>query len=368
MRVWNEQAPAVRAPIPWQSLQSFGSERLDALCHAVGFGAGDSRTVRRTFELMCGAWGQRPLGERQTWRSDITDDHTPFELSLALEEDQPEVRFLLEAQGQPTTLRSSWEAALALNARLQRELGVPLERFEQVKELFEPVDAGARFGLWHAVCVAPGGAPAFKVYLNPLARGPEGAEALVRQALERLGCAEAWHFLSTVAMRRGSRDQPIYFSLDLSSHRAARIKVYLAHREATAEDIDRVMSLDREYVPGESRDFCQRLQGATGRFLGTRPTLTCLSFTSDDPGRPSSVTLHLPIRCYAANDADALRRIRPLLEPETRVLLERAVAALARRPLEDGVGLLQWVSLRRQGGGRRHTLYLATEAYGGARP
>lgn len=368
MRVWNERAPAVRAAIPWKSLQSFGSERLDALCHAVGFGAGDTRTVRRTFERMSDSWGHRPLGEKPAWRSDITDDHTPFELSLAMEEGLPEVRFLLEAQGQPTTPRSCWEAGLALNERLRRELGVPLERFERVRALFEPVDARARFGLWHAVCVVPGGAPTFKVYLNPFARGPEGARALVREALERLGCAEAWHVLSTRAMRQGSGDTPVYFSLDLSSHRAARIKVYLAHPEALAEELEDVMALGREYVPGEARDFCQQLQGTPSAFTAARSTLTCLAFTSDEPGSPSSVTLHVPIRCHAAHDADALRRIRPLLDTASRGLLERAVAALARRPLEDGVGLIQWVSLRRQGGGRRATFYLATEAYSGAHP
>jgi len=368
MRVRNGQAPAARTRIPWQSLQSFGSERLAALCQAVGFDGQDTQTVRRTFELMCAPWGKQDIEKIPAWRSDITDDHTPFEFSLAMEGGQPEVRFLLEAQGEPTTLRSSWEAALALNERLHRELGVPLERFEQVKELFEPVDERARFGLWHAVCVAPGGAPTFKVYLNPFARGPEGAEELVRRAFERLGFTEAWRFLSTVAMRRGGLDQPIYFSLDLSEQRAARIKVYLAHREATAEDIESVLSLAPEYAPGEPRGFCQALQAGVGRFHGARPTLTCLSFTSDEPRRPSSVTLHFPIRCYAANDADALRRIRPLLDTESRALLEQSVKALARRPLEDGVGLIQWVSMRRQGGGRRATFYLATEAYGGAQP
>jgi DMATS type aromatic prenyltransferase len=368
MRVRNEQATAARTRIPWQSLQSFGSEQLAALCQAAGFDGRDTQTVRHTFERMCGPWGRQDLGKIPAWRSDITDDHTPFELSLAMEGGQPEVRFLLEAQGAPTTLRSSWEAALALNERLHRELGVALERFEQVKELFEPVDERARFGLWHAVCVAPGGAPTFKVYLNPSARGPEGAEELVQRALERLGCAEAWHFLSTVAMRRGILDQPVYFSLDLSEQRAARIKVYLAHREASAEDIESVLSLAPEYVPGEPRGFCQALQQGVGRFRGARPTLTCLAFTSDEPRHPSSITLHFPIRCYAANDADALRRIRPLLDAESRALLERSVKALARRPLEDGVGLIQWVSMRRQGGGRRTTFYLATEAYGGAQP
>lgn len=368
MRVRNGQATAARTRIPWQSLQSFGSERLAALCQAVGFDGQDTQTAQRTFEYMCGPWGKQDIEKIPAWRSDLTDDHTPFEFSLALEEGQPEVRFLLEAQGEPTTLRSSWEAALGLNERLHRELGVPLERFEQVRELFEPVDERARFGLWHAVCVAPGGAPTFKVYLNPFARGPEGAEELVRRAFERLGFSEAWHFLSTVAMRRGSLDQPIYLSLDLSAQRAARIKVYLAHWKASAEDIETVLSLAPEYVPGEARGFCQTLQQGVGRFHGVRSTLTCLSFTSDEPRKPSSITLHFPIRCYAANDADALRRIRPLLDAESRALLERSVKALARRPLEDGVGLIQWVSMRRQGGGRRATFYLATEAYGGARP
>src|SRR5690606_36616029 len=120
-----------------------------------------------------------------------------------------------------------------------------------------------------------------KVYLNPKARGPEHSKALVKEALTRLGFTNAWRFLSDVAMRRGSKYQLIYFSLDLAGQAAARVKIYIAHTDATADDIEAVMSQAKEYVPGEAQVFCQKLQ-KEGRFQAPRPTLTCLAFTSDD--------------------------------------------------------------------------------------
>lgn len=117
MRGWNGQATAARTRIPWQSLKSFGSERLAALCHAVGFDARDTQTVRGTFERMCGAWGEQVIGKIPGWRSDIPDDPTPLELSLAMEGGQLEVSFLLEAQGEPTTLRSSWALRWSASSR-----------------------------------------------------------------------------------------------------------------------------------------------------------------------------------------------------------------------------------------------------------
>ncbi len=45
-------------------------------------------------------------------------------------------------------------------------------------------------------------------------------------------------------------------------------------------------------------------------------------------------------------------------------MLDRAVSALANRKLHEGVGLIQWASMRREGGKMRATFYLAAEAYG----
>ncbi|MFL5348315.1 MAG: tryptophan dimethylallyltransferase family protein [Hyalangium sp.] len=361
-----KQAQSAWEPPSLLTFEEFGTARIQALCEAVGYSAQDTETVKRFFTFMSQPWGSRLIGTTPPWSSDITDDHTPFELSLSIDGERPEVRFLMEAQNPlpgPTTLRSAWENGLALNERLNREFGVRLERFEQVKELFEPVDPDARFALWHAFFLKEG-RPDIKAYLNPAARGRRHAQAVVRNALERLGFAGAWRCLTERVMRGDERDQLIYFSLDLSAHRAARVKLYVAHQDTTAEELESVMSLGPEYVPGEAWVFCQALRGRRGRFGTARSVLTCLAFTSDDDERPSSVTLHVPVRCYTRNDEESMERIRFLQEPRAQVMLKQAVYALAHRPLAAGTGLIQWASMRRQDGRVRTTFYLATEAYG----
>jgi DMATS type aromatic prenyltransferase len=347
------------------SFLEFGLSRIQALCKAVGFGAVETHTVEEIFSFMADGWGARRIGETPPWRCDVTDDHTPYELSLALEGGRPEIRFLMESQRKSgaTTLQSSWDDGLALNDRLQQAFGVPMERFKLVEDLFEPRNPTARFSLWHAFCLKPNGRPEFKVYFNPKARGPENSKALVKEALTRLGFTNAWRFISEVAMRRGAKDQLCYFSLDLSGQSVSRVKIYLAHTDATAEDIEAVMAQAKEYVPGEAQAFCQQLQ-KEGRFNGSRSTLTCLAFTSDDDARPYSVTLHCPIRCYVEHDGESMKRLGTVLDPQSYTALESAIGAMARRPLESAVGLIQWASMRREGGQLRTTFYLATEAYG----
>lgn len=350
-----------------QTFKEFGNSRIEALCTSAGFSAADTQKVQQYFTFMTSSWNMRRVGDASPWKSDISDDHTPFELSLALEADRPEVRFLIEAQNSPTTLQTSWDDGLALNQRLNQTFSVPLEGFNKVKDLFEPRNPEARFSLWHAFCLKPDGRAEIKVYLNPQARGPEHANAVVQEALARLGFANAWRFLSEVVMRRGAQDQALYFSLDLSGQVVSRVKIYVAHRNAAPADIEAAMSLAKEYEPGEARAFCASIQGEED-FSGQRSTLTCWAFTSDDDERPYSVTLHCPIRCYAANDRDALRRIRTVLDPRSHAVLDRAVWALANRRLDAGVGLIQWASMRREGGKMRATFYLAAEAYGYVAP
>jgi hypothetical protein len=144
-----------------------------------------------------------PTSTSPTARRCITDDHSPYELSLALDGHAPEVRFLVEAQGEPTTLQSSWVDGLAMCERLQREFGVSLERLARVLELFEPRNPEARFSLWHAFGMRAGGTPDLKVYLNPMARGPGQASTLVEEALSRLGFTSSWRFISREVMHRG---------------------------------------------------------------------------------------------------------------------------------------------------------------------
>lgn len=359
---------AMAAQIGQMSFLEFGNSRIAALCKSAGFTSVDTQKVQRYFTFMTSSWNSRLVGEASPWKSDISDDHTPFELSIALEGSRPEIRFLIEAQNHPTTLQTSWDDGLALNERLNKEFGLSLDHFNRVKDLFEPRNPQARFSLWHAFCLKPDGRAEIKVYLNPQARGPEHANTLVQEALCRLGFANAWRFLSQVVMKRGAQDQVLYFSLDMGGQSVSRVKIYVAHKEAAPEDIEAAMSQAKEYVEGEARAFCETIQGDDNRFSAPRSTLTCWAFTSDDDARPYSATLHCPIRCYADNDRDALRRIRTVLDPKSHAVLDRCVWALANRPLEAGVGLIQWASMRREGGKVRTTFYLATEAYGTVEP
>lgn len=359
---------ALAGKVSAMTFQEFGTSRIEALCKSAGFTSVDTQKVQRYFTFMTQSWGSRRVGDASPWKSDISDDHTPFELSIALEGARPEIRFLIEAQNNPTTLRSSWDDGIALNERLNQVYGLSLDHFNRVKDLFEPRNPQARFSLWHAFCLKPDGRAEVKVYLNPQAQGPEQANAIVEEALHRLGFANAWRFLTQVVMRRGVQDQVLYFSLDMGGQDVSRVKIYVSHRDATPQDIEYALSNAREYSEGEARAFCEAIQGDNDRFSAPRSTLTCWAFTSDDDARPYSATLHCPIRCYADNDRDALRRIRAVLSPKSHAVLDRCVWALANRPLEAGVGMIQWASMRREGGRVRTTFYLATEAYGTVEP
>jgi DMATS type aromatic prenyltransferase len=276
-----------------------------------------------------------------------------------------ELRFLVEVQKYPMDLRAGWEAALEACGRLHAELGTPLERLRCIEDLFVPENPAARFSLWHAVCVRPNHAPDIKIYLNPQARAPDAASALIKEALRRLGLAGAWRYLCE-AVRRPT-DRLSYLSLDLSSHDAARVKIYLAHPGATVERIERLMATDPGYTSGAAAAFCRAMLAGEGPFEG-KPILTCYAFTGENDACPHSTTLHLPIRDYVDHDLRAAHRILEHLGPARRATFQAALSALADRPLEAGVGLIQWASFKRRAGHNRTTFYLSPELYEAAPP
>src|SRR5262249_42042336 len=132
-----------------------GCERLRALCEAVGFDAPRIGEMQGLFRRVIAPWGERRIDARTDWRSDISEDGSPFELSLALSDGVPEVRILAEAQGEGGTLTSNRDAARALLRGLQGEFGLCLERLEEIEDLFLPGSPEGRFSLWHAAAVRP---------------------------------------------------------------------------------------------------------------------------------------------------------------------------------------------------------------------
>jgi DMATS type aromatic prenyltransferase len=339
---------------------SFGARKLSLLCNGLGVSRSLSDEALQVFRLLSASWSEKPLGRAPAWQTDITDDGTPFEFSVAFDGGTPKLRMLVEAQEAPMTLTSSWAAGQRLNQRLSQMPNVDMERFNRVSELFAPVEGvSARYALWHAAVLAADQPTMHKVYLNPQVRGPQPAMGLVIEALRRLEMRAAADYVSArTASPIGG--QCLYFSLDLSKDPNARVKIYLAHAGARAEDIENALAGTKDHVAGDGQQWILQLLRSSGPFQH-RPILTCLSFMAS--GTAPSATLHVPIRDYIVNDSDSIDRACGLLNGTDGGSLRAAVNAFALRPLASGRGLITYVSLRRTRHGLNVTTYLAPEAF-----
>ena len=299
-----------RAP---PTLASLGAARLGALCGAVEMG-GRSADVVDLFHRMIAPWGAHPVGDKPPWPSQVGDDHTPFEFSIAFGK-TPELRIMVEPMGATPSLRSNRDAAIALMESLARTFDIDTARFERVRDLFVPDDQQGAFAIWIAAGFRGDKPPEFKIYLNPESRGRVRAPAVVEEALGRLGFHAAWNSVAQVLTRRGPElDELKYFSLDLGRSSHARVKVYARHQMAAAADLERAASAGPSYRAGDIGHFLQMVApDAAGRFTG-RPPFTCYAFVRPEDERPSSVTTHFPVNGYAPHDDAITQRVMAALD------------------------------------------------------
>lgn len=340
-----------------------GSNRLQALCNAVGFGERQTHDMLDLFAELLAPWGDREVATSMPWRSDIGEEGTPYEFSLALSDGVPEVRIMVEAQGDAGTLASNRDAARATVLRLAAKFGLSLERFFAIEDLFLPEEPVGRYVLWHAAVVRPGEPLFMKLYLNPKVRGESEAERVVEEALTRLGFQAAWPAVVAACQRGPAKDTLKYFSIDLTSRDPARVKLYVYHHDARPQDIEQVAALARTYTPGAATAFCQAMTGAAGVFPGA-PIASCLTFTKNDT-RPEVTSTYVPFLGHVANDLEASERIRRFLKDRGGDLrnFDRAIGAFATRSLTARAGMLSYASLRNGDGPPRVTAYLNPELY-----
>ncbi len=354
------------APVQgWPNAGTLGYQldsRLARLLRALGQGEHVERSLRMVKALTRG-WRDELVSGGPRWRSDITDDQSPFEFSLSLDGSSEVLRILTEPQDvQRPSLRASWQAASDVHEELARYWGAGFAGYERVADLFEPraTDEGV-FSVWHSAVIGKPRGTEFKIYLNPAIHGAQDAERIVAEALGRLGLGSPWQAVARNAMQRAGLDQVIYFSLDLADASDARAKIYVAHKQASAADVARAL----EQCPGfEAEDvgrWCQHLLGSRGPFYD-RPPITCFALSRGTLDLHTT-TLHLPVRCYAQDDFDIARRVCTLLRFPQRVNYMRALTQLAERPLESGSGLQTYASLRASPGREAVTMYLAPQLY-----
>ena len=338
------------------TLRNLGHKQINGLCAALGIAEQADRTLT-TFDILSNTWGDRAI-DRPRFKSDITDDSSPYEFSVAFDGRAPELRVLAEAQGSRGTSLDQWQAGWRLSEQLARGFGVSLARARRVAPLFEPKAHGLTFALWHAASLRTT-QPEFRIYFNPQARGRAHAMPHVHTALETLGMGGSAAWMKD-RFSQGEHN-PLYFSVDLSDSSTARSKVYLSHPGASADRIESLLAGYAGHKAGEIRAFCRAMTGSDGPWPN-RPLLTCLAFR-EGCDMPYTITLHVPIRCYAQNDQVALERIANQLTPKEASAYERAVRCLARRPLDRCAGIQTYASVRHEDGRKRMTIYLSPEVY-----
>ncbi|WP_326567782.1 tryptophan dimethylallyltransferase family protein [Amycolatopsis rhabdoformis] len=339
------------------SMYAHLSGQLDRLCEVVGFDGSDGRHLRLLRGLL-GTQGEKSLTTPPEFPSNVADDTTPIEFSVAFDTTgECVVRVLGETVGSRSPREFLDEVA--------GEYGLVTDRLDAVADLFLPhEERQGPFTLWYSLIFRPGRAPKIKVYLNPQISGPAMADSLVNEGLRRLNIAEAYDPMIEHALRRGERDNFSFFALDLDDDPLARVKVYVSHEAADSADAELAAGL----VPGTDplliREFLAVLGGGKGPFE-QRPLVSSYSFVEGSGARPANYSVYLPIRSYVPDDEVASARARAVLAQYgfDGTKLDKALAAVSQRPLSAGVGLIAHVSLRMGEFGSGITVYLSSEAY-----
>ena len=324
-------------------------------------------------------WGHSPISQDESstgWVSNVSNDHSPFEYSVVLDQatGEAELRFLIEAQpakGETSVALTHLQAeALALSERIanQYKTRVTLDRFNAVRDLFMPSQPEGFFAAWYSYASGKDGAE-WKIYLNPCCTpGRDSAISRTRTAFERIGLAESWALVESVI---APNESVIYFSLDLSSDMShARAKVYISH--GTASTPSAIAKKHEAICPNANPYEIQRFfEIMGGGHLGPyerKPLLSCFAFPSQAPDQPVG-TVHFPISTYAENDKDIQGRVERYMTavsapPLYRKRYRKMISAVQRRRLDHGTDIHAWVSLKQAAGGKQsNTFYISPDLF-----
>ncbi|WP_084598915.1 tryptophan dimethylallyltransferase family protein [Actinoplanes subtropicus] len=320
---------------------------------------------------LLGPHGSRPLSKPPAWPSDVADDNSPVEFSVAWNRTEPpSLRILAEVVDAAPGVHANMAAAYDFLDRQTARHGLRTDRLDAVRDLFASASPDAVFALWCSLVFRSGRHPEFKVYFNPEAQGVSRSPSLVAEALGRLGLAASYRTMLDRAVRPGELgrlDRLSFFALDLHDGPQSRVKLYISHHDVHPRDAARAAAVVDEIHAAEVAEFCA-LAGRVGLFTA-RPLVSSYTLT-EGVTRPTGYSVYVPIRSYVGDDREARERVLELMNcyELDHTLLDRAIDAVAQRPLDQGVGLIAHVALRLGRPRPGLTVYFSTEAYGVAAP
>lgn len=177
-------------------------DQLRRLCAAVGIGAAEPLEL---LEGLLGPAGPQPLSAPPPWPSNVADDHTPVEFSVAFSPTEPPtVRILGETLGAPPGRLANMLATQRFLDTQAHRAGLSTSRLDSVRDLFATYDPQGVFALWCSLVFRSGRRPEFKVYLNPEVRGSTGPRAWCPRRCTGSGWAGPTRRCSTTASGRAS--------------------------------------------------------------------------------------------------------------------------------------------------------------------
>ncbi|KAI0098860.1 beta-eliminating lyase [Nemania sp. FL0031] len=379
--------PMPKSPSVTRTYLGEATRQLSLISRAINQPETKKDQLLRAIALATGEWGEKHVSVEtgtSRWASNVGNDHSPFEYSVAMDQStgDAEIRFVVEAQpnldsadelqeqvqcNAPERLQ---ESALQLNEEIAagNQATVSLARFNLVRDIFMLPQPKGKFAAWHSYASTKTGSE-WKVYLNPFASGGANSDSLAatREAFGRLGLASSWEL---VERTMSAHDFVLYFSLDLSSTlESARVKVYIAHPATPASEVARKHAA---ICPGASdyeiQRFCAVMAGGSLGPYSAKPLLSCFAFTTKAPDRPVG-TVHFPVDAYADNDAEIQYRIDHYMQEKAvpSIFKERyrkIISGVQRRPLDQGPGIHAWISLKQSETGRlSNTFYLSSELF-----
>lgn len=339
------------------------SGQLARLCGVVGMDPGTPTDLLRD---LLGSYGSRLLAEPPAWPSNIADDHSPVEFSLAYSKgESPALRILGEVLGTPPGGQTNMAAAYEFISAQTDRLSLSRSRLDSVCDLFASEHPHGEFTLWCSLVFRSDRRPELKVYFNPELKGVDRASDLVAEALHRLRMGGSYQTILDHAVRPGElgrSDRLAFFALDLHDGPQARVKLYLTHHNAQVRDVVRAAGMVDGVDATQLAKFCVAA-GGTGHF-DSRPLVGSYTLT-EGADTPVGYSIYVPIRSYVNDDQEARDRVVALLARYgfDSAVFDHAVTAVTQRSLRDGVGLIAHVSLRLGPPRPGVTVYLSAEAY-----
>jgi DMATS type aromatic prenyltransferase len=353
-----------------ETLRDREVERLANLTRTMGFDEAATRSISEVFLALSESWGRLPAGGTPSWPSDVCDDHSPYEVSVAINGRGPQLRMLVEPMDAPPSHSASLAAGTRLRKRLEQNpvqnLRVDFSRLRDLEGLLLPPEIkGGRFAAWYAVGFDRERSPILKGYFNLAAQGRARAPQVAEEVLHRLGFHKAWPVMAEILGRREvGAEEVVYFALDLAPVEGARAKLYFRHHAPTPDFLEEVSSVARYHKPGLVAEFCRELTGGKEGPYGGKGAVTCFGFTDPADERPTTATSYIPVTHHARDDEEIRGRITGYLQAQglDTVPYLKMLDAYTRRPLVAGTGLHTYVAVRWKGK-PRVTVYFSPEIY-----